>query len=109
LILKAYTYFAARVAEGWDGAGGGEPGFRWAARRSRTLTDHVSLVTVISTDEEHAASIFETLMIEVLAFQPENYYEVGFCITLLHRTGMRSSNVGRMCSIGAGTHEGARE
>jgi len=61
LILKAYTYFAARVAEGWDGAGGGEPGFRWAARRSRTLTDHVSLVTVISTDEEHAASIFETL------------------------------------------------
>jgi hypothetical protein len=61
LILKAYAYFAERVREGWDGSGGGESGFRWAARLSKTLTDHVSLVTVVSTDEDHAASIFETL------------------------------------------------
>jgi hypothetical protein len=61
LILKAYAYLAARVKEGWDGNGGGENGFRWAARLTKTLTDHVSLVTVVSTDEDHAASIFETL------------------------------------------------
>jgi hypothetical protein len=61
LILKAYAYLSARVREGGDRSGGGENGFRWAARLSKTLTEHVSLVTVVSTDEDHAASIFETL------------------------------------------------
>ena len=61
LILKAHEYFAERVREGWDSSGGGESGFKWAARVAKTLTDHVSLVTVISTDEDNAASIFETL------------------------------------------------
>jgi hypothetical protein len=61
LVLKAYQYLAERIKEGWDSRGGGLPAFRWAARTSKTLTDHVSLVTVISTDEENAASIFETL------------------------------------------------
>lgn len=61
LILKAYAYLAERIREGWDRSGGGENGFRWAARISKTLTDHISLVTVVSTDEDNAASIFETL------------------------------------------------
>src|SRR5882762_3949140 len=61
LILKAYDYLAECIRKGWEGNGGGENGFRWAARLSKTLTDHVSLVTVISTDEDNAASIFETL------------------------------------------------
>jgi hypothetical protein len=61
LILKAHEYFAERVREGWDNNGGGESGFKWAARVAKTLTEHVSLVTVISTDEDNAASIFETL------------------------------------------------
>jgi len=61
LIAKAYQYFADRIKEGWDKRGGGVEGFRWAARISKTLTDHVSLVTVVSTDEDNAASIFETL------------------------------------------------
>lgn len=61
LIFKAYNYFAERIQQGWDSNGGGENGFKWAARLSKTLTDHISLVTVISTDEENAASIFETL------------------------------------------------
>lgn len=61
LILKTYDYFAECIQKGWDASGGGENGFRWAARLSKTLTDHVSLVTVISTDEDNAASIFETL------------------------------------------------
>jgi len=61
LILKAYEYFADRVREGWETNGGGASGFRWAARVVKTLTDHVSLVTVVSTDEDNAASIFETL------------------------------------------------
>src|SRR5215813_5021303 len=61
LILKAYKYFAERIQEGWNTLGGGENAFKWVARVSKTLTDHVSLVTVVSTDEDNAASIFETL------------------------------------------------
>jgi hypothetical protein len=61
LILKAYQYFADRIREGWDNKGGGAVAFKWAARIAKTLTDHVSLVTVVSTDEDNAASIFETL------------------------------------------------
>jgi len=61
LILKAYDFLADRIREGWDNNGGGANGFRWAARVSKRLTDHVSLVTVVSIDEDHAASIFETL------------------------------------------------
>jgi Protein of unknown function DUF262/Protein of unknown function (DUF1524) len=61
LILKAYEFLADRIREGWERNGGGENGFRWAARVSKRLTDHVSLVTVVSLDEDHAASIFETL------------------------------------------------
>jgi hypothetical protein len=61
LILKAYEYFAERVREEWEARSSGENAFRWAARVSKTLTDHVSLVTVVSTDEDNAASIFETL------------------------------------------------
>lgn len=61
LIMKAYEYFAQRIGEGWDSSGGGAHGYRWAARISKTLTDHVSLVAVVSTDDDNAASIFETL------------------------------------------------
>ena len=61
LILKAYEYFTQRIAEGWNGNGGGANGYKWAARIAKTLTEHVSLVTVTSTDEDNAASIFETL------------------------------------------------
>lgn len=61
LIQKAYHYFTERIRENWETRGGGENAFRWAARLSKTLTDHISLVTVVSTDEDNAASIFETL------------------------------------------------
>jgi hypothetical protein len=61
LIAKAYQYFADRIREAWEQRGGGLEGFKWAARITKILTDHVSLVTVISADEDNAASIFETL------------------------------------------------
>lgn len=61
LISQAYKYFSERIKEGWESRGGGESGFKWAARITKTLTDHVSLVAVVSTDEDNAASIFETL------------------------------------------------
>lgn len=61
LILKAYEYFSDQIRQAWDSRGGGEQGFKWAARIVKTLTDHVSLVAVVSTDEDNAASIFETL------------------------------------------------
>ena len=61
LIAMAYQYFADRIKEEWDKRGGGQGGFKWAARVSKILTDHVSLVAVVSTDDDNAASIFETL------------------------------------------------
>jgi hypothetical protein len=61
LIAKAYRYFTERINEGWNKLGGGQEGFKWAARLAKILTEHVSLVTVTSTDEDNAASIFETL------------------------------------------------
>jgi len=61
LIVKAREYFAQKIQEGWDNHGGGQNGFNWAARISKALTEHVSLVSVVSTDDDNAASIFETL------------------------------------------------
>jgi hypothetical protein len=61
LILKAHEYLTQKVLEGWDSHGGGHNGFNWAARITKALTEHVSLVNVVSTDDDNAASIFETL------------------------------------------------
>jgi hypothetical protein len=61
LISKAYKYFSDQIAEGWDKAGGGKNGFEWAAHVAVALLEHVALVTVVSTNEKSAASIFATL------------------------------------------------
>jgi hypothetical protein len=61
LIRKARDYFAARVAEASETLGGGEAAFRWNLRISRVLCDHMSVVSVTSTDEDNAAEVFETL------------------------------------------------
>jgi hypothetical protein len=34
---------------------------RWALRIQKVLTEHMSVVTVVSDDEDHAASVFATL------------------------------------------------
>lgn len=61
LISAAYTYFQARVGEGWQAAGGGKNGFEWAAHVAKALLDHVAIVTVTSNNEKSASSIFATL------------------------------------------------
>jgi hypothetical protein len=61
LICKAYSYFQERIAEGWEAAGGGEKGFRWAAHITTTLREHLVLVTVTSNNERSASAIFSTL------------------------------------------------
>lgn len=61
LILKAREYFSTRVSDGSSEAGGGEAAFNWNLRIGRVLTDHISVVAVTSSDEDNAASVFETL------------------------------------------------
>lgn len=61
LISKAYTYFRTKVTAGWESAGGGKKGFDWAVHVTLILREHLALVTVISTNEKSAASIFATL------------------------------------------------
>lgn len=61
LIRKARKYFEARVAEHAEKLGGGEPAFQWNLRIGKVLCDHMSVVSVTSTDEDNAAAVFETL------------------------------------------------
>jgi len=61
LIAKAASAFRSHFAEHYGKLGGGKPAFDWALRVKRVLTDHVSVVVVTSTDEDNAATVFETL------------------------------------------------
>jgi hypothetical protein len=61
LIRKAREYFAARVEECYKDLGGGEPAFQWNIRIAQVLCDHMSVVSVTSTDDDNAAAVFETL------------------------------------------------
>jgi hypothetical protein len=61
LIRKARLYFTDRVDEATSQLGGGEAAFRWNLRVSDVLCNHMSVVSVTSTDEDNAATVFETL------------------------------------------------
>jgi len=61
LVRKARQYFKARVADHAAKLGGGESAFQWNLRIGRVLCDHMSVVSVTSTDEDNAAAVFETL------------------------------------------------
>jgi hypothetical protein len=61
LIRAARLYFEARIAEQTEAIGGGEKAFQWNLRIGKVLCDHMSVVAVTSTDEDNAASVFETL------------------------------------------------
>ncbi len=61
LIRKGRQYFEARIAERAAELGGGEPAFQWNLRIGKVLCDHMSVVSVTSTDEDNAAAVFETL------------------------------------------------
>jgi len=61
LIRKARDYFAERIKEEAEQAGGGKAAFDRNLRLGRVLCDHMSVVVVSSTDEDNAAAVFETL------------------------------------------------
>ena len=61
LIRKARLFFEKAVQDKSSELGGGEAAFNWNLRVSRVLCDHMSLVAVTSSDEDNAASVFETL------------------------------------------------
>ena len=61
LIRKAFEYFKERVTAQAEEAGGGEAGFKRNLRLSQVLCDNMSVVVVSTTDEDNAASVFETL------------------------------------------------
>jgi hypothetical protein len=61
LIQYAYEFFSQKLDEVWASAGSGKNGFEWVGHLSIALREHMSLVTVTSTNEKSAASIFSTL------------------------------------------------
>jgi len=61
LIARAYAFFQRQIEDGWQTAGSGKKGFDWAAHVTQILREHLALVTVVSTNEKSAASIFATL------------------------------------------------
>jgi uncharacterized protein DUF262/uncharacterized protein DUF1524 len=61
LIRKAREYFTDRMGQESTSVGGGEAAFRRNLRIGKVLYDHMSVVAVSSTDEDNAASAFETL------------------------------------------------
>ncbi|GAA2748313.1 DUF262 domain-containing protein [Terrabacter aerolatus] len=61
LVRKARDYFAEKVDQQEDSAGGGTAGFQRNLRISDVLCNHMSLVIVHSSDEDNAAAVFETL------------------------------------------------
>lgn len=61
LVRKARQYFEVRVAEHSTELGGGDAAFQWNLRVGKVLCDHMSVVSVTSTDEDNAAAVFETL------------------------------------------------
>jgi uncharacterized protein with ParB-like and HNH nuclease domain len=61
LIRKAREFFTSKFQEEYNEIDNQELAHRWTLRIQKVLTDHMSVVAVISDDEDNAASVFETL------------------------------------------------
>jgi uncharacterized protein with ParB-like and HNH nuclease domain len=61
LIAGARAYFESKFEERYTAAETPEKAFQWALRIQDVLTNHMSVVAVSSSDEDHAAEVFETL------------------------------------------------
>lgn len=61
LVRRARDYFTQKVAQQEQAAGLGQAGFDRNLRLSDVLCNHMSLVIVHSSDEDNAATVFETL------------------------------------------------
>ncbi|MFE8599966.1 DUF262 domain-containing protein [Archangium violaceum] len=60
-IAKAYRIFRDRLEQGWIKARSKEDDIGWIGGLLQALTENMALVAVTATDEDSAASIFETL------------------------------------------------
>lgn len=60
-IKKARGYFSNKISELYASIGDVKEAHKWSLRLLKVLTNHVSVVGVISKDEDNAASVFETL------------------------------------------------
>lgn len=61
LIRKARDFFMLKFQEKYDEIDRPDLAHRWSLRIQKVLTDHMSVVAVVSDDEDNAASVFETL------------------------------------------------
>lgn len=61
LIRKARNFFTKKFDENYDRIKDPKEAHRWALRVLKIITNHVSVVAVISTDEDNASNVFETL------------------------------------------------
>lgn len=61
LIKKAREFFIEKFEHQYQHIAAPDQSNRWALRILRVLTQHMSVVAVISRDEDNAATVFETL------------------------------------------------
>ena len=61
LIRRARDYFENKFKEEYQKIGNQVEAYKWALRVQKVLTDHFSVVSVVSDDEDNAATVFETL------------------------------------------------
>lgn len=61
LIRRARTYFESRFEEKYQALNNPQSFHNWALRIQGVLTQHISVVAVVSQDENNAALVFETL------------------------------------------------
>jgi uncharacterized protein DUF262/uncharacterized protein DUF1524 len=61
LVRRAREFFHGKFEQEFAGYQSPEDAHRWALRVLTVLTNHMSVVAVLSEDEDNAASVFETL------------------------------------------------
>lgn len=61
LIRKTRNFFVKKFRETYDNINNPQEAHRWALRILKIITNHVSVVAVISDDEDNASNVFETL------------------------------------------------
>lgn len=61
LIKKSFGFFTKKMEEKYSEIDDMASSHHWALRILKVLTNHLSVVAVISTDEDNASSVFETL------------------------------------------------
>lgn len=60
-IRNARNFFEQEFAEQYKKIGDGAEAFKWALRIQQVVTDHLSVVSVETGDEDSASTVFETL------------------------------------------------